>query len=205
MSVYLGKDKIDLAGGITVEGNGGVDTSDATALPSEIQQGKTAYVKGEKITGTIEHNPINFITSDIGYNSNSQAFYKNFKVSRRIIDINDVNTFSISAEPFGNATEADVRSGVTFTSRNGLSLTGTMQQSSGGTDTSDATATASDILYNKTAYVQGRKVWGTMQNIGHVSHEFDALKSDAYILPSGYISGGTITLSDSVETQLSQI
>lgn len=62
---------------------------------------------------------------------------------------------------FGDAKAADVASGKTFTSIEGLKITGTATIGE-GLDTSDATATASDIAYNKTAYVNGEKVTGTL-------------------------------------------
>lgn len=53
MAVYLGKEKVNLKGGINVVANG-LDTSDATANENDIAYGKTAYVNNKKVTGKLE-------------------------------------------------------------------------------------------------------------------------------------------------------
>ncbi len=149
----------------------GVDTSDATATKSDIARGKTAYVQGEKVTGTLYEcvkgkTKIYFTwdSENVTFERDSNRDLINITIpwmgNDGIMRIDSYIKLGADATLFGDATAADVTSGKTMTSAAGLKVVGT---NTNDADTSDATATADDIAKGKTAYVQGAKVTGTAE------------------------------------------
>lgn len=65
-------------------------------------------------------------------------------------------------------------------------------------DTQDANASASEILTNKSAYVKGSKVSGSMPNRGAVSGSIST-KAGEYTVPQGYHDGSGKVAIDSTE------
>ena len=90
---------------------------------------------------------------------------------------------------------SNILSGESAYGRDGEKITGTCTYDA---DTSDANATASEILLNKTAYVNGSKITGTMPNNGGTGGTIDDL-STPYTIPQGYSDGSAEVSVDPVE------
>ena len=97
----------------------------------------------------------------------------------------------INASQLANGIVAHARSGATITGTN-----------TNDADTSDANATASQILTGATAYVQGSKVTGTMTNNGAVSGTIST-KGGTYTVPTGYHDGsGTVEIASTEQAKI---
>lgn len=163
--LYIGDTPINKVR-IGVFSENGIDTSDATATADDIAEEVTAYVNGEKVTGTIPHKTANIdLSRSLSYDGNNIKIVYGSTGTKRIIGDGAALNIFIPGSNFGDATPEDVISGKTFTSTEGLKVAGT-HVCSGGVDTSDATATASDIAENKTVYVNGEKVTGNLPVYG---------------------------------------
>ena len=150
--------------GITGTLSPGIDTSDADATSSDLSKGKTAYVNGKKITGNV--NTFASVLSYTFYRGNctisdnkslgylqlngqfsSDALFRSGVTMRMQSDYEDI------ASAIG-LTADKIKAGETI-----LGVTGTVEV---GIDTSDADATAENIEINKTAYINGQKITGTL-------------------------------------------
>ena len=98
-----------------------------------------------------------------------------------------------------DVTEASVLKGKKFHKPSGEIATGTCTYDA---DTSDATATAAEILTGKTAYRNGEKLTGSMTNRGAVALEITT-KAQEVAVPNGFHDGsGKVKISAAEQAKL---
>lgn len=171
-----------------------VDTSDATATAAQILDGATAYVDGDLVEGTMPNNgEVNKTLTAQEQSYTIPAGYHS-------------GTGSVSISP-ESKTATPTKSQQTISPTAGKVLASVTVEPIPAqyVDTSSATATAGQILDGKTAFVGGELVEGTMPNNGATSLELDGMQATSVSVPAGYTSGGSVTLTNSIETALAAI
>lgn len=155
-----------------------------TATEADILEGKTAWVNGTLLTGTIPvRDGLGNVVSDKAWLSNNRVYfgiesgyYKEETIGDLIGYTEKYITYASLASTIG-ITEKTLAYGQTI-----LGITGTYS--------SDATATADKILSGKTAYVNGTKITGTLKNKGTIN--WNPTTGETKTIEAGYYSGGTL-------------
>lgn len=171
-----------------------ITTTDATATVADIKQGSTAYVNGEKLTGTM---PVNEATTTTLTTDSTE-----FTIPLGYHDGTGKVNVVLETK---TATPSKEQQQITPTTGKVLSQVTVNAIPDEYITTADATATAADILTGETAYVDGSKITGTMPNNGATNLTIDGMLTMTASVPAGYTSGGTVTLTDSIETALAAI
>lgn len=171
-----------------------ITTDDATATADKILIDETAYVAGEKVTGTMPNNGSSSKTLDT--TTTSYTIPLGYHDGTGSVSITtETKTATPSKEPQTiSATPGKVISSVSVEAIPGEYIT-----------TTDADAEAPHILVGKTAYVKGLKVTGNMPNNETITATIDGLTETSYAIPAGYTAGGTVTLTDDIEQALAAI
>ena len=196
------------------------ERTNGTAQANMILKGKTAWVNGQEITGTIESIDVNSINKSLSPGESTTIPYSVYMSE----------SCTISAVPLENVTRGTVESNDILEGKtawvNGQKITGTLESRPTPTNTSlnpgesyfikhgiyredfkitandltsstQANALAEDILEGKTAWVNGQKITGTIQT--YSKQTINLSPGNTYTIPKGN-HPGTETVVSNVTT-----
>lgn len=176
-----------------------IDTTDATATADKIIDGETAYVNGKKVTGTMPSAAENEATVTVESASEGSVDIKYLQM---------FNTYLPAGETkIGTVAEANLVPSKIKKDETIFGVTGEYE-GEGGTDTSDATATADEVIKGEVFYgADGRKT-GTMPSVtentptltlegdGSGSVDIKHLQMFNTYLPAGETKIGTVAVEN---------
>lgn len=175
----------DYAAAVTALEEGGIDTSDATAVQGEILSGKTAYIASGKTTGSMAN--VGAQTVDISAKDTEVTPTQGYH--------NGSGKVKIATAEQDKIITGNIKSGVTI-----LGVSGATNV----IDTTNATDSAvnADILSGKKAFVNGASRTGSMANRGAVTGTIST-KAGTYTVQAGYHNGsGSVAIASAEQAKI---
>ena len=182
------------------------DTTDDDAVAADILSGKVAHSYNSttgaavEVTGTMANNGAVSKTLDATTNNQSYTVPAGYH--------NGSGTVSIVLET-KSATPSTSSQNITPTSGKVLSKVTVAAIPAQYGDTTGDTATAAYVLAGYKAHTisngSATQITGSMTNNGAISGTIDGLTTTSYTIPSGYTTGGSVSLTNDIETALAAI